>query len=139
MGRPDSSPDWPFLGGPGETTRRIADAAGVYYKHDPVSGEWAHMAAIFVLTPDGKVSRYLYGVEFPAKDLRLAVVEASQGKVGTSFDRILLTCYRYDTARREYVPYALGFVRAGAVAVLGALAVTLGVYWRRELRGKGGR
>ncbi len=133
MGRVDAGPDWPFLVGPAETTRRIADAAGFYFKRDQVSGEWAHMAAIFVLTPDGKISRYLYGIEYPGKDFRLAVVEAADGKVGTSFDRFLLTCYRYDPASRKYEPYALGIVRAGALAgLLGLGGLILRLVWRER-------
>lgn len=133
MGRPDSGPDWPFLVGAGETTRRIADAAGFYYKRDPVSGEWAHMAAIFVLTPDGKVSRYLYGIEYPPKDFRLALVEAGAGKVGTTFDRLLLTCFRYDSASRKYEPYAFGILRAGgAAALLGLGGLIAALVWRER-------
>ena len=139
MGRPDSGPDWPFLVGPGETTRRIADAAGFYYKRDPVSGEWAHMAAIFVVTPDGKLSRYLYGIEYPPKDLRLALVEAADGKVGTSFDRLLLTCYRYDPASRKYEPYAFGILRAGGLAALLGLGGLIAALIWRERRAKAGQ
>jgi protein SCO1/2 len=133
MGRPDAGSDWPFAVGPAEATRAIADAVGFRYQKDPVSGEWAHLAAIFVLTPDGKVSRYLYGVEYPAKELRLALVEAAGGKVGTSFDRFLLTCYRYDPATRRYEPYAWGLVRAGGlltVILLGGLVG--GLVWRER-------
>ena len=133
MGRTDAGPDWPFLVGPAEASRRIADAAGFYYKRDPVTGEWAHLAAIFVLTPDGKVSRYLYGIDYPPKDLRLALVEAADGKVGTSFDRLLLTCYRYDPASRKYEPYALGIVRAGgALALLGLGGLIVTLVWRER-------
>jgi protein SCO1/2 len=133
MGKTDAGAEWPFLVGPGEATRRIGDAAGFYYKRDPVTGEWAHLAAIFVLTPDGKVSRYLYGIEYDPKDFRLAVVEAANGRVGTSFDRFLLTCYRYDPASRRYEPYALGFVRAGGLlALLGLGGLILTLVWRER-------
>jgi protein SCO1/2 len=125
--------EWPFLVGTAASSRAISDAVGFHYEKDPVTGEWAHLAAIFVLTPDGKVSRYLYGVEYPPKDLRLALVEAADGKVGTSFDRFLLTCYRYDPASRRYQPYAWGFVRAGALAVLFALTgLIAGLVWRER-------
>ncbi len=136
MGKTDAGPEWPFLVGTGETTRRIADAAGFHYKRDPVSGEWAHLAAIFVLTPDGKVSRYLYGIDYPSKDLRLALVEAADGRVGTSFDRLLLTCYRYDPASRKYEPYAFGIVRAGGLAALLGLGGLIAALVWRERRGK---
>lgn len=136
LDRPEALSDWPFLTGADPEIRKVADAVGFHYAYDPVSKQYAHAAAIFVLTPTGRVSRYLYGVEFPGRDLRLALVEAGQGRVGTSFDRFLLTCYRYDPAARRYVPYALGFVRAGALLVLFGLACTLAVLWRREARGK---
>jgi protein SCO1 len=141
MGRSDVSGDWPFLVGSARASKAVADAVGFHYAKDPVSGEWAHMAAIMVLTPDGKVSRYLYGIEYPPKDLRLSLVEAAGGKVGTSFDRFLLTCFRYDPALRRYEPYAWGFVRAGALATLFALAGLIGrLVWReRRAKARNGR
>ncbi len=139
IGVPEGGPEWPFLVGAGETTHRIADALGFRFKRDPVSGEWAHMAAIFVATPDGRISRYLYGIEYPPKDFRLALVEAASGKVGTSFDRFLLTCYRYDPASRKYEPYALGIVRAGGAAALVALTALIGALVWRERRSKARR
>jgi protein SCO1/2 len=120
----------------GEASRALADAVGFHYAWDESRKEWAHVAAIFVLTPDGRVSRYLYGVDYPPKDFRLAVVEASAGKVGTSFDKFLLTCYRYDPASRRYEPYAWGFVRAGAALVLLALTALIGGLVWRERRAK---
>jgi protein SCO1/2 len=128
-----TSTDWPFLTGSEEATRRLADAVGFHFKYDPVSGEWAHVAALIVLTPEGKVSRYLYGIEYPPKDFRLSLVEAADGKVGTSFDRFILTCYRYDPSSRKYEPYAWGFVRAGGLLVLFALAGTIGrLVWKER-------
>jgi protein SCO1/2 len=128
-----SSSDWPFLVGTAEATRALGDAVGFHYKYDEVSGEWAHVAAIMVLTPGGRVSRYLYGVEYPPKDFRLSLVEAADGKVGTSFDRFLLTCYRYDPASRKYEPYAWGFVRAGGLVVLlGLVGLIGGLAWRER-------
>jgi protein SCO1/2 len=139
LGAADAEGVWPFLVGTEAASRAVADAVGFHYALDPATGEWAHLAAIFVLTPDGRVSRYLYGVEYPSKDFRLAVVEAAGGKVGTSFDRFLLTCYRYDPASRKYEPYAWGFVRAGAVAVLVALTGLIGALTWRERREKARR
>ncbi len=139
MGRTEAGDDWPFLVGAAEASRKVADAAGFHYVKDPVSGEWAHLAAIFVITPEGKISRYLYGIEYPEKSLRLALVEAASGRVGTSFDRLLLTCYRYDPASRKYQPYAFGIMRAGGALVLlalGGLVVTLVL---RERRAQGRR
>jgi protein SCO1 len=139
LGRSDAGSDWPFLVGTAEASGALSDAVGFYYEKDLATGEWAHMAAIFVLTPEGKVSRYLYGIEYPAKDFRLALVEAAGGKVGTSFDRFLLTCYRYDPASRKYEPYAWGIVRAGALVVLVGLSGLIGGLVWRERRAKGRR
>jgi protein SCO1/2 len=139
MGRSDAGDDWPFTVGTGAASRALADAVGFRYAMDPATGEWAHAAAVFVLTPDGRVSRYLYGIEYPPKDLRLALVEAAGGKVGTSFDRLLLTCYRYDPASRKYQPYALGIMRAGGLVVLVALAGLIGGLVWRERRTKARR
>jgi protein SCO1/2 len=134
MGLDETSDAWAFWLDQGGAARRIADAVGFHYRKDDVSGEWAHLAAVIVLAPDGKVSRYLYGIDFPTKEFRLSLVEAADGKVGTSFDRLLLTCYRYDPAARRYQPMALGFVRVGgALAVLG-LAVMVGGLVLRERR-----
>jgi protein SCO1/2 len=133
LGRDDGGRLWPFTVASEASARRLADAVGFHYAWDEATREWAHMAAIFVLTPDGEVSRYLYGIEYPPKDFRLAVVEAAAGKVGTSFDRFLLSCYRYDPASRKYEPYAWGIVRAGAAAVMVALfGLIAGLVWRER-------
>ncbi|MCM2333929.1 MAG: SCO family protein [Anaeromyxobacteraceae bacterium] len=134
MGLSEASDAWAFWLDQGGAARRIADAVGFHYKKDETSGEWAHLASIFVLSPDGRVSRYLYGIDFPPKDFRLSLVEAADGKVGTSFDRLVLTCYRYDPASRKYQPFALGFVRAGGVLVAVALAGLVAGLLVRERR-----
>jgi protein SCO1/2 len=136
LGVPDAGGEWPFLVGTAAASRAVADAVGFRYAKDAATGEWAHLAAIFVLTPDGKVSRYLYGVDYDRKDFRLAVVEAAGGRVGTSFDRLLLTCYRYDATTRKYEPYALGIMRAGGLLVLAALTGLIGGLVWRERRAK---
>jgi protein SCO1/2 len=129
---------WSFMTGNEPEIRRVADAVGFRYSYDEKTKQFAHAAAIMVLTPEGKVSRYMYGVDFPPRDLRLAIVEAAQGRVGTSFDRLLLTCYRYDNDSRGYRPYVMGFIRLGGATVLGGLAIMLGVLWRRELKQRKG-
>lgn len=134
VGQPDRPERWAFLTGQEPEIKALAGAVGFRYAYDEQTKQYAHAAAIFVLTADGKVSRYLYGIDFPARDLRLAVVEAGAGRVGTSFDRLLLTCYRYDATSRTYEPYVLGFVRIAALTVFCGLAATLAVYWRREIK-----
>jgi protein SCO1/2 len=87
----------------------------------------------FVLTPEGTVARYLYGVDFPTRDFRMAIVEASGGRVGTSLDRVLQFCFKYDPMTQRYTPYAMAFVRIGAGLSFLALLGLLTVLWRREL------
>jgi protein SCO1/2 len=134
LGRPEAAAHWPFVTGTEPEIGKVASAVGFRYAYDERTRQYAHAAAIFVLTAEGRVSRYLYGVEFPARDLRLALVEAGQGRVGTSFDKLLLTCYRYDPSSRRYEPYVMGFVRVASLAVLGGLAFALAVFWRREVK-----
>jgi protein SCO1/2 len=136
FGKPEARAAWTFLTGAEPDIRAVAGALGFHYAYDEKTRQYAHAAAVFALTPGGRVSRYLYGVEYPARDLRLSLVEASEGRVGTSFDRLLLTCYRYDPASRKYEPYVMGAVRIAMLGVLGGLGIMLGVFWRRELRGK---
>jgi protein SCO1/2 len=126
---------WPFLlPAPGREQEvvRLAEAVGFRYKYDPKSRQFAHAAVAVVLTPEGKISRYLYGVDFKPRDLRFALVEASGGRVGTTLDRVLLTCFKYDPMTQRYTPYAFAFVRIGALLSAVALAVLLVVLWRRE-------
>ena len=131
---------WPFLTGGDTAIRTLADSIGFRYRYDKESQQYEHPAVSLVLGPDGKISRYLYGVEFSPRDLRLAVVEASEGKVGTTLDRVILRCFKYDPASRKYHFYVVGALRYGAGfcgALLGAL---LGVLWWRELKQrKGGK
>jgi protein SCO1/2 len=128
--------DWPFwtsVSDGGASARKLADAVGFRYTYDDTSKQFAHDAVAFVLTPEGVVSRYLYGVGYPARDFRMAVVEASGGRVGTSFDKVLQSCYKYDPAKRRYAPFVMGFMRIGAGLVFFALVGLLAILWRREL------
>ena len=86
-----------------------------------------------MLTPDGTIARYLYGVDYPARDFRMAVVEASGGRIGTSIDKVILSCYRYDPATRRYGPFVFGFMRIGAGLVFLALVGLMTVLWRKEI------
>ena len=136
VGKPDAKRSWAFLTGQEPDIQALTRSVGFHYRYDPKTKQFAHAAAILVLTPEGRVSRYLYGIEFPPKDLRLALVEAGGGRVGTTFDRVLLTCYRYDAAGRQYKPYVFGFIRAGGLLVFFALAGALAMFWRREVKEK---
>jgi protein SCO1/2 len=125
---------WPFLIGGDSAIRTLAGSVGFRYRYDKESGQYEHPAVSLVLGPDGKISRYFYGVEVAPRDLRLAVVEASQGKVGTTLDRVLLRCFKYDPAARKYHFYVMGALRLGSGFFAVALAALLGVLWWREVR-----
>ena len=128
--------DWAFLTGAEKDVHALAGALGFKYRWDASTQQFEHPAVVFVLTPEGRISRYLYGFDFPGRDLRLSLVEASGGRVGTSFDRVLLKCFRYDPGTGRYRVYAMNFVRGGAFASFLALAVGLGVLWRQEWKRK---
>ncbi|MBZ5605586.1 MAG: hypothetical protein LAO79_25080 [Acidobacteriia bacterium] len=93
-----------------------------------------HSSGIIILTPEGKAARYLYGVEYQPKDLKLSLIEASDRKIGSRVDQILLFCYHYDPARGKYGAIAINSLRVGAVLIVLLLAVGLTVLWRKEIR-----
>lgn len=134
LGAPGQEHDWAFWVGEDAEIRRVAEAVGFKYRYDEGTNQYAHGAAIMALTPDGRVSRYLYGIEYPPRDVKFALIEAAGGKVGTSFDRIVMTCFKFDPNTRRYEVYIFGFIRGGALLVFGALAATLAVFWRREYK-----
>jgi protein SCO1/2 len=109
-----------FLVGDEPAVQSLAGAAGFKYAYDPQTGLYAHASGILVLTPEGKISRYFYGVEYAPRDIRLALVEASERRVGTPIDRLLLFCWQYDPSTARYSASILGAVRlAGILTVLG--------------------
>jgi protein SCO1/2 len=133
-GRDHANRGWRFLTGDEAETRRLADAVGFRYKFDATTGQYAHAAGLVVLTPDGTVSRYLYGVEFPPRDLRLALVEASDGNIGSPTDQVLLLCYHYDPTTGKYGLAIMNLLRlAGLVTVIG-MGTAIVVMIRRERR-----
>jgi protein SCO1/2 len=126
-------PFWLSTKDGGAAARSLADAIGFRYKYDEQSKQFAHDAVAFLVAPGGIVARYLYGVEHSPRDFRLAVVEAGDGRVGTSLDKVLLSCYKYDPVTRRYAPFVFGFMRIGAGLVFVALATLMTVLWRKEL------
>ncbi len=122
FGRP--APGWHFLADNGGNVRALARQVGFGYQFDEGTAQYAHPAVVFVLTPEGKVSRYLYGVQFKPLDVRLALTEASQGKFGVT-DRILLFCFHYDPAAKGYVPFAQNMMKTGAMLTLLVMGVVL--------------
>ena len=131
-GRLGTAHAWHFLTGPEPAIRKIADTVGFHYAYDPRSDQFAHGAALMVLTPGGRVSRYLYGFEYNPRDVRLALVEASANKIGNATDAILLLCYHYDPVTGKYSRGAMTFVRAGGLVTVAGLAGFIFVMIRRE-------
>ena len=118
-GRPGAATGWHFLTGPAESVNALTKAVGFQYQYDPKINQFAHATAILVLTPQGRISRYFYGVDFPPKDLRMGLVEASQGKIGNAVDQVLLYCYHYDPATGKYGAIITNILRlAAAVTIL---------------------
>jgi protein SCO1/2 len=118
-GRPGAAAGWHFLTGSAESVNALTRAVGFQYQFDPKINQFAHATAIMVLTPQGRISRYFYGVDFPPKDLRMGLVEASQGKIGNPVDQVLLYCYHYDPATGKYGAVIANILRlAGAATIL---------------------
>ena len=125
---------WHFLTGDEESIRKLTDAAGFRYKYDPLQNQFAHGAAIMIMTPQGRISRYLYGVEYSARDLRLALVEASENKIGTLVDQALLFCFHYDPSTGKYSAYVLNLVRLGGIITVLSFGAFFFVMRRRDKR-----
>jgi protein SCO1/2 len=123
---------WHFLTGSAESIARVADTVGFRFRYDEERGEYAHQAAVYVATPDGRLSRYLYGVRYEPRDLRLALVEAGQGRVGSSFDRVFLACYHWDALRGTYAPDAVKLMRIGGGLTVLLLGGLLAALWLRD-------
>jgi len=126
--------DWTFCVADDQTVHALADRVGIHYTYDAKSDQYAHPATIVFLSPEGKITRYLHGVDVPGQDLKLGVLEASRGEVGTPFDRLVLSCYSYDAAAGSYVPVAWKIMRLGGVVTLLLLGAFLGALWLRERR-----
>jgi protein SCO1/2 len=133
-GRPQAAGGWHFLTGEQEAIDAVADAVGFRYRYLPNEREFAHPAALFVLTPEGRVSRYLFGVNNDPRDLRLALVEAADGGIGSIVDQFLLYCYSYDAETGKYTPVAWRIMRLGGIVTLLALGAVIGMLVLRETR-----
>lgn len=121
-GRPETEAGWHFLTGAETDIRKVADAAGFGYDYLPSTDEYAHASGIMIVTPEGKLSQYFYGIEYPPKDVRLALVEASENQIGSLVDQILLYCYRYDPQVGRYTAVTMRILRiTGALFVLGMI------------------
>ena len=139
FGHPETAHAWHFLTGRVDQIKRVTDAVGFNYVWDVHTAQFAHASAVYILTPQGKLSKYFYGIEYSPKDMRLALVEASQNKIGNPVDRILLYCYHFDPKAAKYTPYALALLRAAGAATVLIFGGFVFISLRRERRQKGSR
>ena len=124
--------DWHFLTGNQENIKKVADSIGYIYYYDKQRDEYMHPAAITLLSSEGKISRYLYGIEYIVKDLKLGILEASEGKIGSTLDKIILYCYHYDPYKNTYTIFATNVMRLGGIFTIIFLCIMLASYWKND-------
>ena len=132
--RPGTANGWHFLTGEKSNIKALTDAAGFHFKYDPQTDQFAHASGVMIVTPDGRLSRYFYGVEYAPRDIRLGLVEASQNRIGNPVDQILLFCYHYDPATGKYGAMVMNIVRASGAAFVLIGGTLLLIVFRRDLR-----
>jgi protein SCO1 len=131
-GRSGAEAGWHFLRGDGSAIHKLTEAAGFHYTYDPRTGEFAHATGIVLVTPKGKISRYYYGIDFSPRDLRLGLIEAASGKIGTPIDQLLLFCYHYDPVTGKYGLVITNVIRLAGVGTVFILAGFIFLLLRRE-------
>ncbi len=131
-GRAGAAQGWHFLTGDEPQIKRLADAVGFRYAYDPDTKQFAHASGIMVLTSEGKISRYFYGIQYPSRELRLGLVEASEGKIGTPVDQVLLFCYHYDPATGKYGLLISHVIQAGGALTVLILGIGILILFRGE-------
>jgi len=129
-----STAGWHFLVGDEANIRMVTNAVGFEYNYDARQKQYAHPAAIYLLTPDGRMARYLYGIQYPASDVRLGLLEATEGHSLSTTDRILLYCYHYDPQGRHYSLVAMNVMRLGGLVTMFAMGGMFAAMWARERR-----
>jgi len=130
--RPGAAEGWHFLTGQEENIKRLADAVGFRYRYSEAQRQYIHAAVTFILTPDGRVSRYLYGVEYDPQTIRLSLLEATDGKIGSTVDQILLFCYHYDAESGRYGPAAFRLMQLGGGLTVLVVGGGIWILWRRD-------
>ncbi len=131
-GRAGAAGGWHFLTGQPESINALTKVVGFQYQYDPKTNQYAHATAIMVVTPQGRISRYFYGVDFPPKDLRMGLVEASQGKIGNAVDAVLLYCYHYNPETGKYGAMVGNILRMAGAATILLLGGLLLILWRLD-------
>jgi protein SCO1/2 len=135
-GRPQARDGWHVLIDQDNHAQKLADQIGFKYRWVENEKQFAHGSVTFILTPEGKMSQYLSGLAYEPRDMRLALTEASQGKLGSVVEKMMLYCYHYDPIERTYVLRAIQVMKIGGVLIISALATMLFFFWRREFKGR---
>ena len=133
-GRPEAASGWHFLTGKEESIRALTRAANFRYSFDEKHNLFAHASGIMLITPDGRISRYFYGVEYPSRDVRLGLVDASAGKIGTPIDHLLLYCFQYNPETARYSATVLKIVRLGGILTIFSIVAGILIFRRRDVR-----
>ena len=130
--RAGAAEGWHFLTGDRASIEKLTDAVGFHYKFDQSTDQFIHASGIMIATPQGKLARYFYGIEYAPKDLRLGLIEASDNRIGNPVDRLLLYCFHYDPAAGKYGAVAMNILRLAGIATIAAI---VGMFWllRRRL------
>ena len=137
LGNPDAAAGWHFLTGEQSQIKALADAAGWRYRYDPKLDQFAHAAGILLITPEGRIAQYYYGVDYSARDLRLGIVQASQNKIGSLADEVLLYCYCYDPRTGRYGAVITRIMRLAGLATVIVLGGGLMLLFRNEKHDQG--
>jgi protein SCO1/2 len=132
--RPETAHGWHFLTGEQPAIESLTSAVGFRYAFDEALGEYAHAAGVVVITPEGRIARYFFGIEYPARDLRLGLVEAADERIGSVVDQLLLYCYRYDPTTGRYNAVVMRILRLAGIATVLAIGIFLSLSWLRERR-----
>jgi protein SCO1 len=133
-GRPETASGWHFLTGKEESIHALTAAANFRYSFDEKNNLFAHASGIMLLTPDGRISRYFYGVEYPSRDVRLGLVDASAGKIGTPIDHLLLFCFQYNPETARYSATILKIIRLGGILTIFTIVAGIVIFRRRDTR-----
>jgi len=132
LDRPVAADGWHFLTGNNESIQALTNAVGFNYSYDEQTDEYMHMAGIMLISPEGVITRYLYGLNMREFDLRNALYEAADGEIGSTLEQALLYCYTYDPSSQSYVPVAINIMKLGGLATMLILGIFLTILWRRN-------
>lgn len=130
--RKEAKDGWHFMTGSGEQVRRLTESVGFGFKYDDRNDQIAHQSAIIFASPEGKITRYLYGIQYKTLDVKNALYKAADGKIGNTVERIVLSCYQYNPDEESYVPMAFRIMKLGGIATAIILGGVLSIFWYRE-------